>query len=581
MSLISQQEIATFLKIDNASFIGNSIAKNLMQSLKLDRINHLYDQNKNLDGIDFIDSILKELDIHIEINENELKNIPEVGPYIVVANHPLGGIDGLILLQILLRKNKNIKLLANSLLTRIEPIKDYIIALNPFENRNLDCNNSSGLRSAIKHLKNDQPIAIFPAGEVATLRNKEISTDKIWQSTAVKLAHHTNVPVIPIYFKAKNSKLFYFLSDLHSSLRTAKLPSELLNMKNKKVNVRIGNIITTHQLQKYKNADDLNKFLWFKTHLLSKTYLRNLTSKSNKIFNKKIKPIADPIDSIDIENEINVLSNNNSCVIISGKYHVFFTKADPIPSILAEIGRLREITFRSIGEGTLEPSDLDRFDKIYHHLILWDYENKKIAGAYRVGLGADLYNNLGISGFYLSTLFRFGKDMYPILSSSIELGRAFVTLEYQQKPMPLFILWKGILTICQQNPTYQYLTGPVSISNSYCSYSRSFMHEFIKENYFDHDIARYVSAYSPYKSNITIFEKEYILTESNKCLKKMDAIISEIEHSHLKIPILLKKYFLQNAKIIGFNVDKKFNNSLDGLILLRIDDIPKKTKSYI
>jgi hypothetical protein len=261
----------------------------------------------------------------------------------------------------------------------------------------------------------------------------------------------------------------------------------------------------------------------------------------------------------------------------SKNYEVFFAKAEAIPNVLHEIGRLREITFREVGEGTNESIDLDKYDQYYRHMFLWDKDAQKIAGAYRMGLGSEIYPKQGMAGFYLNDLFRFESEFHEIMQNSIEMGRAFIIKEYQQKPMPLFLLWRGIIHTTLRYPEHKYLLGGVSISNQFSDFSKSLMIEFMKSNYYDPYIAQYVHPKKEFKVKLKDADKDFIFDETEADLNKFDKIIDELEPSSLRLPVLIKKYIKQNARLVAFNVDPLFNNAIDGLMYIRIADIPEST----
>ncbi len=243
-----------------------------------------------------------------------------------------------------------------------------------------------------------------------------------------------------------------------------------------------------------------------------------------------------------------------------------------------EIGRQREITFREVGEGTNNKLDVDEFDLYYKHLFVWDSEENLIIGAYRLGDGQMIMQKYGYKGFYITSLFHLNPKFNPILNQSLELGRSFVVKAYQQKPLPLFFLWQGILAYLLKNPHFQYIIGPVSISNNYSKLSRSFLISFIKQHFYDHELAKLVKARKDFEVDFENTDSEILMEKfSGGDVSQLDKLIAEIEPLHYKVPVLLKKYMKQNAKIISFNIDPKFNDALDGLMILNLDDLPDGT----
>ena len=381
-------------------------------------------------------------------------------------------------------------------------------------------------------------------------------------------------------FIQKIVTFFYFLSRFSVSLRTLKLQSELLNKKNKIIKIRIGQPIKIVEQEAYTDSNKLCQFLRQKTYMLSNAYGKKdnrLKSAKEKLPKRTPKQIAKPKKISDLKIEIEKLRNTDSRLLAVKNYEVFFTDAKQIPAILHEIGRLREITFRAIGEGTNKALDIDKFDAYYQHLFLWDNKANKIAGAYRMGLGQDIYPKYGVKGFYVTTLFKFEPELHKMLSQTIEMGRAFVTKEYQQKPMPLFLLWKGVIHVTLRYPKNKYLLGGVSISNQFSNFSKSLMIEFMKSNYYDPFVAQYIHPKKEYKVKLKDADRDFVFDHTQANLRKFDKFINEIEPDGLRVPVLIKKYVKQNVKLVAFNVYPKFNNAIDGLMYIRIQDLPENT----
>jgi putative hemolysin len=580
MSIVSAKEVAKAITLDRYGFLGTFCGWLLMKVLKISTINRIYNRNKHLSDLDFLNALLKDFKIKFEIPEEDLKRLPKDGAYITVSNHPLGGIDGILLLKLMLEQRSDFKIIANFLLHRIEPLIPYIMPVNPFENRKDVKSSVMGFKSALKHLNNGHPLGLFPAGEVSTYRDGKLLIDKPWETAAMKLVKKAEVPVVPIYFHAKNSPLFYRLSKISDTLRTAKLPSELLTQKHRVIKVRIGRSIPVKDQRQHESLEAFSDFIRKKTYMLSNAFerpkiLQNLST-SLKV-TKSPKQIVTPVDSLIMRSEVDDLRAKNHRLLQSKNYEVYLAPAPSIPNILREIGRLREITFREIGEGTNRAIDLDKFDTYYHHMFLWDTHANVLAGAYRMGLGLNIYEAFGIDGFYLQDLFRFEPELHRMMSQSIELGRAFIIKSYQQKPMPLFLLWKGIVHTTLRFPNHKYLIGGVSISNRFSNFSKSLMIEFMKSHYYDPYLAQYVHPKKEFKVKLKDADKDFVFDATESDLNKFDKIIDEIEPGALRLPVLLKKYIKQNARLIAFNVDPLFNNAVDGLMYIRISDLPDST----
>ena len=579
MGLVTAKEVAKAIKTDKYGFLGTFSGWLLMKVLKISTLNKIDNRNKHLNDLEFLNAILDEFQIKFEIPEEDLKRLPKEGAYITISNHPLGGIDGILLLKLMLEREPNFKIIANFLLHRIEPMKPYIMPVNPFENHKDAKSSVIGIKETLRHLSDGKPLGIFPAGEVSTYKDGKLIVDKPWEEGALKIIKKANVPVVPIYFHAQNSKLFYRLSKLNDRLRTAKLPSELLTQKNRIIKVRIGKPISVNELNEHTNIPELGKFLRKKTYMLSNSFEEENFKLTFPKFTspKAAKQIVKPANHEQIIEEINFLKEGDYQLLQSKNYKVFLVTAEKIPNILHEIGRLREITFREVGEGTNEAIDLDKFDEYYHHMFLWDDDAQMIAGAYRMGFGSIIFPKYGLEGFYLNELFKFEPELNDMLSQSIEMGRAFIISEYQQKPMPLFLLWKGIVHTTLHYPEHKFLIGGVSISNQFSEFSKSLMIEFMKSNYYDPYVAQYIKPKKEFKVKLKDADKDFVFNETEADLNKFDKIIDEIEPGSLRLPVLIKKYIKQNAKVVAFNVDPMFNNAIDGLMYIKISDIPEST----
>jgi len=573
MKIITTEEFAKATKLDKLKMPG--LAALLMEVMKINQVNEVFAQAQHKNGIEFIDAILAGCGVEVEFDERDLKNIPKEGSFIAIANHPYGGIEGLVLLKMLLTVRPDAKLMANFLLKKIPNLSDYFIAVNPFEN--IEHSSSiSGLKNTLELLNQGTPIGIFPAGEVSTfdMESQQV-TDRLWHPVVGKIIAKAKTPVVPVYFHGNNGLLFNLLSMIHPALRTAKLPSELFNKQGQTIKLRIGKPINIADYPEYNNSTKLLSFLRARTYALG-TGLEE----EKKLFNPrnlfKIKKLpeayAPEMDSAILEKEVEPLRDTYRAWQ-EKNYEVFIVPTSVIPNVIREIGRLREITFREIGEGTNKSVDLDEYDIYYHHLFIWDTEAKLIVGAYRIGLGDEIFYSQGKNGFYLNELFKIKEQLMPVLRKSIELGRSFIRKEYQQKPLPLFLLWKGIFKFLIDNPRYRYLIGPVSISNSFSKFSKSLIVDYINRNHFDHEMAQYVKPRRKFKVDFSKIDADMLMAGEDS-FKNLDDIISEVETRSMKVPVLLRQYIALNANIICFNIDPKFADCLDGFLVLDFQKVP-------
>ncbi len=574
MGLVGKEDIAKVVKLDKLGL--SALARPIMDILGISDINEVYDRYNELQGLDFIDAVLEEFRVEFDYYHEELKRIPKEGPFITVSNHPLGGIDGIILIKLISQLRPDFKVMANFLLQKVEPLKDYFMPVNPFDNKEIK-SSFPGLKDSIAHIKAGHPLGIFPAGEVSTYKFDERKVvDKPWEEGAIRMIQKMQVPVIPIYFKARNSAFFYLLAALHPNLRTAKLPSELRKQRDKSIRIRIGRPIYPKEQQGYPDINHFSAFLRQRTYLLRQALSpeRSVFPRSRPEQPQAIIPAVDPKL---LKTEIEALQNSGGFLFQQKNYQLFIAPSAGIKNLLSEIGRLREITFRAVGEGTNLPLDLDTYDYHYQHLILWDSESETIAGAYRLGLGNEIFERFGIKGFYVNTLFKVDEKLYGMFQKSLEMGRAFIVREQQQKPLPLFLLWKGIAQVVKRNPQLEYITGCASISNSFSKFSKSLMTEYLLKNYGNAAVAALISPRKPFKPRLEATYQEMVASSTPGDLNKFDRLIEDAEPSGARIPVLIKKYLRQNAHIVCFNVDPLFNDSLDGFMYIRIEELPEET----
>jgi len=555
---------------------GGSAARVLMTVLRINKLNKLYDEISHLEGMDFIDALIEKLQLEYEVNEDELEQIPKEGAFITVSNHPFGGIDGMLLVKILSKVRPDIKVMSNFVLNKIKPVSKYMLPVNPFERRKGAASSLHGVKLALEQLQSGGVLGVFPAGEVSSYNEDNYGiSDREWQYPAMKMIKKARVPVVPVYFQGSNSRIFHILGLIHPTLRTVRLPAEVFNKKHKMIRIRIGYPVSV------KEQDGFSDISTFGRYLRAKTYSLGSVLEVRKFFrprinrNKKPEPIAEPVAPALIIEEIEKIREEYS-LFSSEQFEVFCTPSIEIPQIMLELGRLREVTFRDVGEGTNNSMDLDEYDLYYNQLFVWDNTTEQIVGAYRVGKGDEILRRYGVKGFYLQSLFRMNRRFHPTLEQSLELGRSFVIKEYQRRPLPLFLLWKGILYFLLKHSEYRYLIGPVSISNNFSQFSRGLIMQYIRAHNFDKRLARYVRPRTRY--NVPGFNvDEEVILNNTEDLNKFDRFIKDMEPNDYTMPILLKRYLKINGKIIGFNLDPKFNDALDGLLVLDLYDVPMET----
>lgn len=589
MNLISKQDLIKASGLSKIGFMKNPVASAIMKLTKIDEVNKLYAALKDKSGKDFFDSFVRLRKLKYIVFEEDLEKIPKTGPFILVSNHPLGAIDGILMTKILTEIRPDFKIMGNFLLEKIEPMKPFVIPVNPFENRKEIQNSATGMRATLQHLQGGGCVGIFPAGEVSNKNNEfgEI-LDKAWEKPALKLIKMAKVPVVPMYFHAKNSSLFYQVSKIHPDLQTLLLPSEMMHSREKPIRIRLGKPVSVKVLEDHDSVEEMGEFLQKKIYMLKSYYeKRRSIAEQLKLVNLKlnfklgkeenvVQNIIDETPKEDLIAEIKTLSDKDKMLFRNGRYEVFFSSYSEIPSIMREIGRQRELTFRQIGEGSNLPFDLDQYDEHYRHLFLWDSEDEKLVGSYRMALGSEVMKKYGIDGFYTSSLFQFDPELQPFFRKVIEMGRAYISVEYQQKPLPLFLLWRGIVHVCLRNPEHKFLMGGVSISDKFSEFSKSLMIEFMRSHYYDSAVAQYIHPKKEFKVKLKDRDKNLFFEAVESNLNKLDKIIDDLE-PEMRLPVLIKKYIKQNAKVVSFNVDPNFNDAIDGLMYIRISELPEST----
>ncbi|MFB6317629.1 lysophospholipid acyltransferase family protein [Saccharicrinis sp. FJH54] len=542
------------------------------------RINRLYKKYLvNQTGLNFIDASFETLNIKYVCPENDLKHIPKTGPFIVISNHPYGFLDGLILIRIFAERFEGFKVLANYFLRLFSPIADYFIEVDPFTLGKQP--NKKGIKGALQHLQDGHPLGIFPSGDITTRsRKRKFVSSKEWNISSVKFIEKAGVPVIPVYFSGKNSRLYNISERINPILRTISLPGEFLRKRDEEVFFRIGMPLKPEDYIK-QDSFATRDFLHSTVNALkySSSEDKKILKLNLKFRVKKPEQIIEPVDRDVLEKEIAALPAEHK-LMSRNEFDVFYASKELIPNVLTEIGRLREITFREVGEGTNRSYDLDDYDTYYDQLFVWNRVEKELLGGYRLGRGSHIMDRFGKKGFYITSLFDVDDELIPVFKQTIEMGRSFVVSKYQKKPLSLFLLWNGILKFVLRHNTHRYLMGPVSISNDFSRFSKELIMSFIRKYYFNTELATYIHPKMEFKvSGFREHEVESILASHKDDLKKLDNYISALEIQGMRIPVLIKKYLSQNARVVGFNVDPDFNYSLDGLMILDINDLPPES----
>lgn len=544
------------------------IVSALKKLLHQDDLNEFIAKHQHLRGFAFLDKLLHHFKFNYQVSGDSINHIPSEGRLLIVANHPLGTLDGLALLKLVRSVRPDVRIVANRVLLHMAHLQSVFLPVDVLTDKQ---SLKQSYKAMLKALENDEAIIIFPAGEVARITPKGI-VDGQWQNGFIKLAKKSYSPVLPIHIKAKNSALFYSLSMLYKPLGTFMLVSEMFNKKHQDIKFKIGAPVPANA---FFDSKESNKILSrrFRKHVL------NLGKKAHKPLFETVETVVHPGDTKAIKKALycsRLLGGTRD-----GKKIFLYQFQDDCP-VMQEIARLRELTFRSVEEGTGFSFDLDKFDVYYQHIVLWDDKDLEIVGAYRVGDGPKIMATRGVDGFYTQSLFDLRGKFEALLPNSIELGRSFVQPRYWGQHS-LEYLWYGIGAYLREQPEIKYLFGPVSISNAYPHRAKELIVGFYQQQFGNS------SSQAKARMPFVISEQcsQFVASEfTNDYATSFKVLNSELKKLGVKVPMLYKQYVDlcvdKGCHFIDFNIDPDFNQCIDSLIMVEIDKItPKKRLRYI
>jgi len=531
-----------------------------------------------------LEALLAEMKINFEVQLSDLDRIPVKGPLVAVANHPFGVLDGAALAVLLSRARPDVKILTNSMLESIPELHEHCIFVDPFRSSSSSSSSSSyksvdknvkPLKQAMEWLRQGGALAVFPAGEVSHWNVREAQvTDPSWSDVAARLVRKTGASALPVYFCGHNSARFQLLGLINPRLRTLFLLQEFLQQREKNVRIRIGKAIPSQLIANLEDDEEATEYLRLRTYLLShrgKKPFSIPTRMRAALPRKHQERIAEEVPSRFVVNDIAALPAER-LLIENAEFAVYAARASELPHAIDELGRLREITFRAAGEGTGRSADLDQFDAYYWHLLLWNKEKQELAGAYRAGETDAIIRAHGIKGLYTNTVFRYDEQLFLKIGSALELGRSFVRPEYQRQYAPLLLLWKGIARFVAAHPETPVLFGAVSISNEYSSLSREMIVRYFEQRRVkDEDgreFADLIQARTPFRAPRLRRWDCGALCSLLRDLEELAEPISDLEEDGKGLPILLKQYAKVGGRLVGFNLDRKFSDVVDGLVIV-------------
>ena len=551
--------------------------------IRVERARELYRRVKQSPEGFGLENLLAEMRLELRVDAADVARIPSSGAVVVVANHPFGMLDGAMLALLLTRVRPDVKIMTNYPLRDMPELARYCIFADPLPGvgvvrANSFDTNRGAVREALSWLLRGGMLAVFPAGEVSHWQfpQGEIA-DPAWNDIAVRLIRLAGATALPIYFCGRNSVSFHLFGMIHPRLRPAFLLQEFLQQEGRVVEVRVGSEVSGESVAAITDDREATEYLRWRSYLLAR---RSRPEKPwsvavrTQISKRVQEAVAQPERGDVLEDELRGLPEDR-CLLENADLAVYLAKANETPQMLLELGRLREVTFREAGEGTGKQRDLDRFDYYYWHVLLWNKTKRELVGAYRAGETAKILAEHGVQGLYTSTLFRYDARVFEKLGPALELGRSFVRLEYQRKYAPLLLLWKGIARLLADTPV---LFGAVSISNDYSKASREIIYRFFEARMQKDQLAGLIEPGMIERGMIEPrrpFRPAKLrpwdcraMCHALRDLEDLSQPITDVEADGKGLPILLRQYAKIGGKLLGFNVDRKFSNVLDGLIVV-------------
>lgn len=555
---------------DTSNPLVRTAASVLKKLAHQDEINQFIETNQHLDGLEFNDAVLEHFNFSFQVSNKDRAHIPDQDRLLIVANHPLGSLDGMALLKLVSEIRTDVKIVADSLLCRVDPLKSVFLSIDHLSGK---IDREEKLRPIVAALEAEQAVILFPTEEVSRIRPGGVRDGK-WRTDFLHLAKKTKAPIVPVFIGGKNSALYYGLSGIYKPLGTMMLLNEMFSQKDGEVLFRIGKPIP------WASITELN---------LSKKAIAERMRKQVYWLAKKKKPsLFRPIENIIHPARTKLIRKELRASELIGKTQdgKFIYLFDYIPnsSVMREIGRLRELSFRQVQEGTGNALDIDSYDRYYRHLILWDEEELEIIGSYRIGEAWKIIKNKGEHGLYTRSLFNFRKELIPYLENAIELGRSFIQPRYQGK-RSLDYLWQGIGAYLSQHPAINFMIGPVSLSHSYPEAAQTIIASFYTELFGCEKTL--VDPAHPFNfAQIRDFAPFKRFADDTDYKRAFAILKEKLAAYGVGVPILYKQYVeLCNpggCEFLSFNIDPKFSSCVDALILVHVSAIKeKKRQRYI
>lgn len=525
---------------------------------------------------------------HLSLNYDltGLENIPATGPCVVVCNHPHGMSDGLMFGDVAMKVRDDIRIVVNEFLHCVRGMRPYEITVDVYGGDAAKRANMAGMREMLRWLKGGHCLLVFPSGSAATYswRDGRVIDDP-WQANISTIIRKTGATVVPMHISGRTGIFFQVISVIAKGLRSNFLAREIIRDGRMRHKITLGKAIEPATFNAFETDQALSDHLRLQSMLLRYDARSGVEKKDRQEQTQRaMQPLEAPQPQDILTEEIASLPQDALCYSSdSTGLVVYAVAADKIPHLMQEIGVRREQTFRAVGEGSGLARDLDEYDRHYIHLVMWDTRNKKLAGAYRMGRTDVILREKGVKGIYNSLFYRISDKLQQTLVQGLEMGRAFVTPEYQKMSASLDTLWMGIGHYLLRHPEYRCLYGTVSISGDYSKLSRALILSYLKQNSMHPELAGEAKAYSPPQPD------EELLSEDARLLptgvpdaKILGALVSRIEPDGKGLPVLLRQYLRLGGRMVSFGIDKDFGGTLDCFVIVDLATAPERTlKRYM
>ena len=438
--------------------------------------------------------------------------------------------------------------------------------------------NTRALLQAVQWLRDGGVLIVFPAGSVSRFDMKRLwITDPQWQDGIAWMIEKSAASVLPMHVDCDKSLLNLFNGILRPDMRRSLVPRMILKQKGKSLKLRVAHHIPASQLLKMNDRRQICDYLRLRTYII-----QDKQQPSQDKLPLSEDALARPIESELLEQELAALPAKQK-LLKTTDCDILYCRAQQIPNTMLELGRLREKSYREVGEGTGKALDLTAEDDYYVHLIVWNRDEKDIVGAYRFGLSDEILPRFGKEGLYCHTLYNLDDEFIDRLQPGfMELGRSFVQKKYQCRYASLLSLWKGIGAFIAAHPRYRYLFGPVSISADYRPLSRQLLCQYLMAVCREKDLQPICEARTP----LAIRDLQKFCRHARIPLPdnmtELDQLIADIENDHKGVPILIRQYLKLGGDFLAFNVDHDFCDVLDGFFLLDFASVPPRNlKKYM